>query len=73
MQLNELRKGFYVFASITLILISALPIVYAFGVRSGKRSADSWETTKVHHEMSVQGYNYCPYCGIEIKEDKNDS
>lgn len=67
---EELQKGFYVFAVLTVIFILILPIVYAFGVRVGKRSADRWETTKVHHEMSVQGYNYCPYCGKEIKEDK---
>ena len=67
---EELKKGFYIFVILTLVLISILPIVYAVGVRFGKRSADGWETTKVHHEMSVGGYNYCPYCGEEIKEDK---
>lgn len=65
---EELRKGFIFFAILTLVFGLMLPIVYAFGIRFGKRSTDSWETTKVHYEMSVDGYNYCPYCGAKIEE-----
>ena len=70
MSKEELRKGFYISVVLTLVIFLMCPVVYAFGVRSGKRSADNWETTKVHHEMSVDGYNYCPYCGEEIKAQK---
>lgn len=30
----------------------------------------NYEEQTYHYELVYKGYNYCPYCGEEIKEEK---
>ena len=66
------KKQFALWIILILILWTTcvFPIIFAYGVRTGKHQTKEWESTNVHHDLQVRGYNYCPYCGEEIKGDK---
>lgn len=62
MTLEELKK----FIKICLIIVVGC-ILLIIGRTVGRWQADDWGTTRKHIQMESYGYNYCPYCGEELK------
>ena len=62
MNINEFKK----FMKIVL-LIFAFQIVAVVSLTLGRHQAENWDVTKKHHRMELYNYNYCPYCGEQLK------
>lgn len=59
-------KEFVLFCNRWLIII-AFCVVALLGTLLGRWQSKEWSTTTVHRAQEVKGYNYCPYCGEELK------
>ena len=53
-----------------VLIICICAFLFCFGICIGRWQSSEWNATKIHHKLQVDGYNYCPYCGEEIKEGK---
>ena len=62
MEINKLKK----FLKITFIII-AFELVALASLTLGRHQADDWKVTKKHLQMESYSYNYCPYCGEQLK------
>ena len=65
MELNKLKK----FIKIILTIV-AFQIIAVASVTLGRHQAEDWNVTNKHLKMETSGYNYCPYCGEQLKEVK---
>ncbi len=65
MELNKLKK----FIKIVLIIV-AFQIVAVVSLTFGRHQAENWDVTKEHHRMESYSYNYCPYCGEQLKDER---
>ena len=52
---------------ITCFIISAFVIVAGVSAIVGRHQAEDWNVTNKHLKMESRGYNYCPYCGEQLK------
>lgn len=52
------------------LIIFAFLFVACVSVTFGRRQAEDWKITNEHLRMKEYGYNYCPYCGEQLKESE---
>ncbi len=49
------------------LIIFAFEVVALAGLLVGRHQAKDWSVTSKHHKMESYNYNYCPYCGEQLK------
>ena len=62
MEPNTLKK----FLKIIFIIV-AFEIVALASLTLGRHQAKDWHVTSKHLKMESYNYNYCPYCGEQLK------
>ena len=51
----------------TVLIIVAFQIVALTSLTLGRHQAKDWNVTSKHLKMESYSYNYCPYCGEQLK------
>jgi hypothetical protein len=64
----DARKFNKIFIKTWLIIVAFL-LVACVSVTIGRHQAKDWNVTSKHLKMESYSYNYCPYCGKQLKEE----
>ncbi len=63
--IEQFRLTAIIFGTLSGFILGASVVSWIFEARY-----PNYEEQTYHYELVHKGYNYCPYCGEEIKEEK---